>query len=303
VARAHDRAGEAGGEPPPPDRAARPPSADPLAASDGPSLGARLATALTTAGNRGWAAAGFDVHYQPIVRLSDAAVVGLEALARWTEPGHGPVPPMTFVAAAEDGGLVATLDEFVLGRACAEVAAGLPGAPGQPAPRLHVNVSASWLAYPGLPEVFGRVLGSSGLDPRRLVIEITETSRIRDLGAAARVLEAVRALGPSVAMDDVGAGYTTLAALHELPVNIVKLDRGLVENPLGPGRAARLGRSVIQVARSLDAVVVAEGIERRAQRADLALLGCELGQGYLFARPAPLAALAPLLGSAVPGPA
>nr|WP_232303666.1 EAL domain-containing protein [Pseudofrankia sp. DC12] len=267
----------------------------PLAVGDGRSLEARLAASLATASRQGWDVAGFDVHYQPIVRLSDGAVVALEALARWTEPGRGPVPPLTFVAAAEDGGLVTALDEFVLGRACAEVAAGMPGVAGEGAPRLHVNVSASRLSDPALLDAFRRALGVSGLDPSRLVIEITETARIRDLAAAARVLEAVRALGPSVAMDDVGAGHTTLAALHQLPVNIVKLDRGLIENPLGPGRAARLGRSVITVARSLGAVVVAEGIERRAQRADLALLGCELGQGYLFARPAPLAALSPLL--------
>ncbi|ONH31307.1 EAL domain-containing protein [Pseudofrankia asymbiotica] len=266
----------------------------------GAALGARLAEALVTVRRHGWDEAGFDVHYQPIVRLVDGAVVGLEALARWTEPGRGPVSPLTFVAAAEDGGLVGTLDELVLGRACAEVAAVLPATRGVPATRLHVNISASRLGDPALPDVFARAFGASGLDPRRLVVEITETYRIADLAAAARVLEAIRALGPSIAVDDVGAGHTNLAALHELPVSVVKLDRCLIENPLGPGRASRLGRSVITVARSLGAVVVAEGIERRAQRADLALLGCELGQGYLFARPAPLATLAPLLAVAAP---
>ncbi|MBL7496998.1 EAL domain-containing protein [Frankia sp. CNm7] len=268
----------------------------------GAALGVRLASALTTARRKGWDVAGFDVHYQPIVRLSDGAVVGLEALARWTEPGRGPVPPLTFVTAAEAGGLVAALDEFVLGRACAEVATVVPVVAGAPPPRLHVNISATRLVDPALPDVFARALGVSGLDPARLVVEVTETSRIADLTVAARVLEAVRALGPAVAMDDVGAGHTTFEALHRLPVTVVKLDRGLIENPLGPERAARLGRSVITVARSLGAQVVAEGIERRTQRADLALLGCELGQGYLFARPAPLAALGPLLAAAFAGP-
>jgi EAL domain-containing protein (putative c-di-GMP-specific phosphodiesterase class I) len=282
--------------------AGRPVARAPLGAGGSRSLEARLAASLATASRDGWDVAGFDVHYQPIVRLSDGAVVALEALARWTEPGHGPVPPLTFVAAAEDGGLVAALDEFVLGRACAEVATGIPGLAGQPAPRVHVNISATRLADPTLPDRFRQALSVSGLDPSRLVIEITETARIHDLDAAARVLEEVRALGPSIAMDDVGAGHTTLAALHQLPVNIVKLDRELIENPLGPGRPARLARSVITVARSLGAVVVAEGIERRAQRADLALLGCELGQGYLFARPAPLAALGPLLRPLDAGP-
>jgi diguanylate cyclase (GGDEF)-like protein len=253
-----------------------------------------LADALVTARRHGWAAAGFDVHYQPIVRLRDGAVVAVEALARWTEPGRGPIPPITFVAAAEDGGLVAALDEFVLTRACAEVALAWPTGGGRgfgPVPRLHVNVSASRLSDPDLPETLAAALHAGRLEPARLVVEITETSRITDLAAAAAVLDQVHRLGAWVALDDVGAGHTNLAALHQLPVDVVKLDRGLIENPLGSSRAARLGRSVITVARSLGAVVIAEGIERRSQLSDLALLGCEQGQGYLFARPGPLVGL------------
>jgi EAL domain-containing protein (putative c-di-GMP-specific phosphodiesterase class I) len=222
------------------------------------------------------------------VRLGDGAVVAVEALARWTEPGRGPIPPGTFVAAAEDGGLVHALDDLVLGRACAEVALAYPGASGL---RLHVNVSASRLGDATLPDSVARVLAGSRFDPRRLVVEITETSRIRDLEAAAGVLDRVRGLGVAVALDDVGAGYSTLAALHQLPIDVVKLDRTLIERPMDGSRAAVLRRSMINMAHALGAVVVAEGIERRAQIAELALLGCDLGQGFLFARPGPLAEL------------
>nr|MDT0667322.1 EAL domain-containing protein [Micromonospora sp. DSM 115978] len=131
----------------------------------------------------------------------------------------------------------------------------------------------------------------SGLDPRRLVVEVTETGRIVDLDRAADLLGRIRRLGAAVALDDVGAGFSTIAALHRLPVDVVKLDRTLIARPMDGSRVAALRRSMIDVAHALGAVVVAEGIEHHHQIADLALLGCELGQGFLFARPAPLADL------------
>ncbi|ABD12969.1 EAL domain-containing protein [Frankia sp. B2] len=253
-----------------------------------PSAGTHLADALATALRRGGRSAGFDVHYQPIVRLRDRSPVALEALARWTEPGRGPVPPGTFVAAAEDGGIVGALDDMVLTQACAEVAVAYPAS----ALRLHVNVSASRIADTTLLDSVAQALAASRFDPGRLVVEITETSRIDDLRGAREVLNEVRALGVAVALDDVGAGHSTLAALHQLPVDVVKLDRTLLEPPPRDGhRVATMRRSMISLAHALGAVVVAEGIEREGQIAELEELGCELGQGYFFARPGPLASL------------
>ncbi|WP_261554637.1 putative bifunctional diguanylate cyclase/phosphodiesterase, partial [Frankia tisae] len=246
--------------------------------------GTHLADALATALRRGGRSAGFDVHYQPIVRLGDRFPVALEALARWTAPGRGPVPPGTFVAAAESGGIVGALDDMILTQACAEIAMAYPDS----ALRLHVNVSASRVTDMTLLDSVARALAASRFDPRRLVVEITETSRIDDLQGAREVLDEVRALGVAVALDDVGAGNSTLAAMHLLPVDVVKLDRTLLEPPQDGGRVTAMRRSMITLAHALGAVVVAEGIEHEGQIAELEELGCELGQGYLFARPAPL---------------
>ncbi|OAA20909.1 diguanylate cyclase (GGDEF) domain-containing protein [Frankia sp. EI5c] len=254
-----------------------------------PEAGVQLADALATALRRGVRSAGFDVHYQPIVRLRDGHPVALEALARWTDPGRGPVPPGTFVAAAESGGMVGLLDDLVLTRACTEVALAYPSTSRL---RLHVNVSASRIVDTGVRDSVARVLAASRLDPHRLVVEVTETSRIADLATAAEVLTEVKALGVAIALDDVGAGYTNLAALHRLPVDVVKLDRTLVEAPMDGSPVSNLRRSMIDVAHSLGAVVIAEGIERESQLVELDRLGCELGQGFLFARPGPLSGLA-----------
>lgn len=257
-----------------------------LGATPGSQLvsGTHLADALATALRRGGWSAGFAVHYQPIVRLRDRRPVALEALARWTAPGRGPVPTETFVAAAENSGIVGTLDDMILSQACAEIAVAYP----DPTLRLHVNVSASRVTDTTLLDSVARALAASRFDPARLVVEITETSRISDLHGAREVLDEVRALGVAVALDDVGAGHSTLAALHLLPVDVVKLDRTLLEPPREGVRGATLCRSMISMAHDLGAVVVAEGIERENQVAELAALGCELGQGYHFARPGPL---------------
>jgi diguanylate cyclase (GGDEF)-like protein len=260
-------------------------------------LAGALATALATALRHGADSSGFDVHYQPIVSLGDGALVAVEALARWTEPGRGPVPPGEFVAVAEVGGLVAALDDLVLTWACRDVSRAFPAGSRV---RLHVNVSATRLSDPGLLDSVAAALAGSGLDPCRLVVEITETGRIVDLDLAADVLGRIRRLGVAIALDDVGAGFSTIAALHRLPVDVVKLDRTLIARPMDGSRGAALRRSMIYVAHALGAVVVAEGIEHQRQIAELALLGCELGQGYLFARPAPLAELA-TGGATAPG--
>jgi diguanylate cyclase (GGDEF)-like protein len=269
----------------------------------GPEADVHLADALAVAlRHEPASSSGLDVHYQPIVRLTDGVVVALEALARWTEPGRGPVPPSRFVAVAEEGGMVGALDDMVLTRACTDVAIGYPPSSGL---RLHVNLSASRLGDAALADRVAEALAVSRLDPHRLVVEITETSRIADIDRAAEALERIRSLGVAVALDDVGAGYSTLASLHHLPVDVVKLDRTLIANPGDSGRVAALRRSMINVAHALGAVVVAEGIETHGQVADLTLLGCEFGQGFLFARPAPLADLNIDLefGGAAPGAA
>ncbi|GGN61854.1 hypothetical protein GCM10010112_19450 [Actinoplanes lobatus] len=248
-----------------------------------------LAGALADGGSP--AEAGFEVHYQPIVRLGDSATVAVEALARWTDPVAGPVHPDVFVTMAERTGLVAAIDDFVLDRACAD-AAVLAERFGRPID-LHVNVSAGRLGQQGLEDAVTAALARHGVPAARLVIEITETLRIPDLPRAAAVVGRLRALGVRVALDDFGSGFNALAQLHAIPVDIVKLDSTLTDVSSASDRSGALCRSVLSICAELGITVVAEGLETPERSAALEELGCPLGQGYLFGAPVPLAQLGP----------
>jgi len=237
------------------------------------------------------AAAGFEVYYQPIVRLTDGATVAVEALARWTDPVAGPVHPDVFVTVAERTGQVVAIDDFVLDQACAD-ATTLASTYGRPI-AMHVNVSAARFGQDGLVDAVLSALTRHGVPPERLVIEITETRRIPDLQGAAAVAARLRSHGVRVALDDFGSGFNALAQLHSLPVDIVKLDSTLTDVDVAPDRAGALCRSVLAICAELDVVVVAEGIETAARARALAELGCPLGQGYLFGQPGPLHRLRP----------
>ncbi len=230
--------------------------------------------------------AGFEVHYQPVVRLADGVVVAVEALARWRDPEAGVIDPDVFVIVAERTGLVAAIDDFVLDRACADADA-LAARYGGPLD-LHVNVSSGRLGGPELDSAVERALTRHALPPSRLVLEITETRRIPDLRAAAAAADRLRAAGVRLALDDFGSGFNALAQLHGLPVDIVKLDGSLTDVELAPERAGALCRSVLAICAELGVSVVAEGVERPAQAAALAELGCAYGQGYHLGVPQPL---------------
>ncbi|GAA2705192.1 hypothetical protein Apa02nite_082870 [Actinoplanes palleronii] len=245
-----------------------------------------LANALTGGSP---AESGFEVHYQPIVRLSDRATVAVEALARWTDPVAGPVHPDVFVTMAERTGLVSAIDDFVLNQACADAQA-LADRYGRPI-AVHVNVSAGRLGQHGLEDAVDAALARHAMPPERLVVEITETLRIPDLPRAAAVVERLRARGVRVALDDFGSGYNALAQLHGMAVDTVKLDSTLTDVDTAPDRAGALCRSVIAICAELGITVVAEGIETDERAAALGDLGCPLGQGYLFGPPARLADL------------
>jgi predicted signal transduction protein with EAL and GGDEF domain len=227
---------------------------------------------------------GFEVHYQPVVRMDNGrAPVAVEALARWTHPTLGEVPPDVFVAAAERAGLIGELDNLVLDRACQEAVA----LAGRDMPiDMHVNVSASRLCEPELEAAVRDALDRHALPGTRLVLEITETCRVPDVDAAAQAIGRLRGLGVRFAMDDFGTGYNTLAQLHLLPVDIVKLCQAHTAVD-GEERIEALCRSVVSICQGLGLTVIAEGVESTGQAEVLARLGCELGQGYLYGRPAP----------------
>ncbi|WP_370967578.1 putative bifunctional diguanylate cyclase/phosphodiesterase [Amycolatopsis sp. cg9] len=238
--------------------------------------------------------AGFGLVFQPIVRLPDANPVAVEALARWTSRDGTSVSPETFVRAAEGAGLGAELDALVLDLACREItAAGVDLT-------VHVNVCASRLGAEALEESVGASLARYGLPADRLVVEITETVPVPDLAAGADAIRRLQALGVRVALDDFGAGYSSLTVLHALPVDLIKLDRALTTG-VQPERDAALCRSLVGLCRDLEVAVVAEGIETAEQAELVTRAGCPTAQGYRFGHPAPLSSLrlsaAPLTAS------
>ncbi|OBI04386.1 diguanylate phosphodiesterase [Mycobacterium sp. E2462] len=232
-------------------------------------------TALRQA--KGQAPQGFRLRYQPIVGLPQGTPVAVEALARWTTPSGIHIPPQTFVSLAEANGLGAELDALVLDQACADIqASGL-------AVDVHVNIGAARLGSSDLERLISRTLARHGLSPQRVVLEITETVPVVDLFEGAAAIRRLNDLGVRVALDDFGAGYNSLTYLHELPVQIVKLDRGLAMG-VEPSRNLTLYRSVMGLCKALGVSVIAEGIETAEQAQTVFAAGCGLAQGHLFGR-------------------
>lgn len=248
-----------------------------------PSSGSTIdfSTALRNAD--GEAPPGFRLVYQVVVQLPEGNPVAVEALARWTTPTGIEISPETFVAAAEAAGLAADLDALVLDTACRDVQqAGLDL-------DIHVNIGAGRLGNPTFEQQVRLALTRHHLPPNRLVVEITETLPIVDLAQAAAQIKRLNALGVKVALDDFGAGFNSLMYMHALPVQIVKLDRGLAT--ADQARDLTLYRSVIGLCDELGLTVIVEGIESAAQSDTVYRAGGRLAQGHLYGYPVPISEL------------
>lgn len=231
----------------------------------------------------GEAPPGFRLVYQVVVQLPEGNPVAVEALARWTTPTGIEISPETFVAAAEAAGLAADLDALVLDTACRDVQqAGLDL-------DIHVNIGAGRLGNPTFEQQVRLALTRHHLPPNRLVVEITETLPIVDLAQAAAQIKRLNALGVKVALDDFGAGFNSLMYMHALPVQIVKLDRGLAT--ADQARDLTLYRSVIGLCDELGLTVIVEGIESAAQSDTVYRAGGRLAQGHLYGYPVPISEL------------
>ncbi len=223
------------------------------------------------------------VVYQPLIDLRTGRTAGFEALARWSRPVEGAVPPTEFIPLAEQFGHIKGIGEFILRQACT-AAARWRGTDGR-TPFVAVNVSTMQLDDPAFPATVARILAETGLDPSRLEIEITESVIIRDPQLAIHRLEALRRLGVTIAIDDFGTGYSSLAMLSRLPVTRLKIDRSLVTG-FGESRSSSgIVSMIIDLCRHLDLVVTAEGVETDTQAKALAGAGIDLGQGFVFSRP------------------
>jgi len=222
----------------------------------------------------------FRVHYQPIVRLDDRRIAGFEALVRWQHPQRGLVAPAEFIHLAEETGLVVPLGRVVLEEACRQAAEWR--SPHGDAPTVSVNLSAKQFSQTDLVEQVDEILRTSGLSPRLLKLEVTESVVMENTDAAIALLGRMKSLGVHVAIDDFGTGYSSLSYLLRLPADTLKIDRSFVSGTGDPQRNASIVRTVVGLAYSLGMDVVAEGVETEEQRAMLADLGCPLAQGFLF---------------------
>jgi diguanylate cyclase (GGDEF)-like protein/PAS domain S-box-containing protein len=223
------------------------------------------------------------VHYQPLVSLKTGRIVGAEALARWRHADWGPVSPIEFIPVAEDSGLIHELGAKVIRRAAHECVAWqqIPDFAG-----ISVNVSTQQLVQPDeVPTVLSQAIAAAGVEPGFVTVEVTESLLIEQLDVALTALNAIRDLGVHLSLDDFGTGYSSLSYLRDLPLDVVKMDRSLINGIVDTPRAIDIPAAIVRMAHALDLLVIAEGIETSEQASRLQRLGCDIAQGFYFAKP------------------
>jgi diguanylate cyclase (GGDEF)-like protein len=223
--------------------------------------------------------------YQPLIDMRTGRPIGAEALVRWEHPVDGMRSPDQFIALAEDSGLITEIGALVLNDACRQAAHWVAESPEQEDLLVTVNLSARQVADDAIVDQVTAALRDSGLEPHRLVLEITETVLMHDRDAAAATLWQLKGLGVRIAIDDFGTGYSSLAYLRRFPIDMLKVAREFVD---GLGRDAHddvITRAIVELANTLGLLTVAEGIETTQQSETVAALGCDIAQGYLFSRP------------------
>ena len=231
----------------------------------------------------------FELHYQPEIDTRTGAVVGFEALLRWDHPDQGMVSAAEFIALAEETGLIAPLDEWVIGRACAD-ATQWPETV-----RVAVNLSPTQFRSRTLVDTVAGALAASGLAPQRLELEVSESVLRSDGERAVATLHQLRGLGVRIAMDDFGAGYSSLGCLRMFAFDMIKIDPSLITGMALAGPCAAIVKAVAELGASLGMVTTAEGVETAEQLAQLRQHGCDAAQGYLLGRAAPASGIPALL--------
>ncbi len=227
----------------------------------------------------------FHLVYQPIVELGDGAVVGLEALARWTHPTRGAISPVEFIPLAEETGLIPEIGRWALGEACEQAVAWQASLPPTKRLSISVNLAGRQLQSSTLIGEVTEVIERTGIDPHDLMLEITESTLMDEVELVATRLTELKRLGVQIAVDDFGTGFSSLSYLQRFPVDVLKIAKEFVDEITAEQRDVPLVEAVIKIAGSLDLRTVAEGIEGEEQRVRLRELGCMRGQGYLFAKP------------------
>ncbi|MEO6317706.1 MAG: EAL domain-containing protein [Acidimicrobiales bacterium] len=240
------------------------------------------------------------LHYQPLVRLEDGALTGVEALLRWQHPHHGLLPPGDFVPLLEESGLIVPAGAWVLAEAARQSRAWERRTADRPPLHVSLNVSPRQLNQADFTQMARQAIQRSGARPANLCLEITEGALLRDPAAAWASLRQLKSLGVSLALDDFGTGYSSLSYIRRFNLDILKIDRSFVTGVHESEEDRAIVEHVIGLAHALGMTAVGEGIEEQAQADALRRLGCDAVQGYLYSSPVPAAAIDAMLDGDVP---
>lgn len=227
----------------------------------------------------------FDLYYQPIVRLTDRQLVGFEALIRWHHPIKGLITPSNFIPIAENTGLIIPIGWWVLRSACQQMAAWQQEHPDSDKLFISINISSQQFSQPYGGSIISQILAETGLNPRYLKLEITESEVMKNIDVVINTAEQLKTLGVQLSMDDFGTGYSSLSHLHCLPVDTLKIDRSFVQNIESDRSKLEVVKTIIKLAEVFELDLIAEGIETEHQYSQLLDLQCEYGQGFLFSKP------------------
>jgi diguanylate cyclase (GGDEF)-like protein len=227
----------------------------------------------------------FELHYQPVLDLSTGALIGAEALIRWRNPKLGLVSPALFIPAAEKSGLIVDIGQWVVEEACRQMQYWREH--GAPPLTIAVNLSPVQFRRGDVEGIIERTLKKTGLDPRFLELEVTESTLVQDTEKFIQSLQRIKALGIRISIDDFGTGYSNLSYLQRFAVDKLKIDQSFVKRLMTSPQDLAIVTAIIQMAKSLNLTTNAEGVEDAATRDQLATIGCDLAQGYYFAKPLP----------------
>lgn len=240
----------------------------------------------------------FEQYYQPKVSFKTGEILGVEALIRWHHPTKGFIPPCDFIPLAEQYGIITKIDEWGLFTACRQAKKWQDM--GLSPIKISVNMSQVQFSRTNVFEVVSQALEETGLDPKWLEIEVTETMAMTDVDRTVSVLEDIHKLGVSISMDDFGTGYSSLASLKSVPFDVLKIDRSLVCDVNENDTSRRITGAIVAMGKALKMIVLAEGVENLEQTKLLTEIGCDLAQGYYYSKPRPAAEIEGMLAVSKP---